>query len=232
MSDSWEEDAQAARPSLRSFARRASRMSRAQERAYENLFSRFARPYSPELIDLEAFFTNDHPVICEIGFGMGSATAALAAARPELNYLGIEVYRAGIGRLLWEIERRGLSNVRIIEGDAVEVFEKMLPRAVFDGIALFFPDPWPKKRHQKRRLVRRPFTFALSESLKSGGRLHFASDDLSYAQSARAELSATPSLSPAPPAYAARAPERPMTAFERKGRASGREIHEFFFVKS
>jgi tRNA (guanine-N7-)-methyltransferase len=231
MSDSREDGADTARPSLKSFARCASRMSRAQERSYETLFPRFARPYSPEIIDLGVLFGNDLPLICEIGFGMGSATAALAEAQPGINYLGIEVYRAGIGRLLWEIEQRGLSNVRIIEGDAVLVFEKMIPRAVFDGIHLFFPDPWPKKRHHKRRLVRRPFTFALAGSLRAGGYLHFVSDWLPYAVSARAELSATPSLALPPPSAAAPAPGRPSTAFERKGRAHGREIHELFFVK-
>lgn len=170
-------------------------------------------------------------MIVEIGFGMGAATALIAQANPERNYLGLEVHRPGIGRLLWEIERRGLSNIRIIEHDAVEVMEGMIAPASLEGIHLFFPDPWPKKRHHKRRLIRRPFTDTLAERLRPGGYLYMVTDWEDYALWALSELSAAGSLENPYGGFAPPRDWRPETEFERKGLDKRHEVRELYFVR-
>ena len=142
---------------IKSYVRRAGRFTEAQKRSYEALSGRFIVPFDSSPLNYQALFGNSSGVIAEIGFGMGIATAAIAEANTDKNYLGIEVHRPGVGKLLWEIEQRSLGNIRIIEHDAVEVFARMIPPASLEGVHLFFPDPWPKKRHHKRRLVTRPF---------------------------------------------------------------------------
>jgi tRNA (guanine-N7-)-methyltransferase len=180
-------------------------------------------------MDYAAVFGNGAPVIAEIGFGMGTATAIIAADNPEKNYLGIEVHRPGIGRLLWEIEQRSLSNIRIIEHDAVEVFEKMIPPLSLEGIHLFFPDPWPKTRHHKRRLVQRPFTHTLAARLKPNGYLYMVTDWEDYALSALDELAATNPLVNTCGGFAESREWRPRTSFERKGLAKAHQVRELFF---
>jgi tRNA (guanine-N7-)-methyltransferase len=206
-------------------------MSAAQGRSYEDLYSRYCIPFEPELLDFNAAFGGPNPVIVEIGFGMGAATALIARANPEKNYLGLEVHRPGIGRLLWEIGRRGLSNIRIIEHDAVEVMEKMIPPASLEGIHLFFPDPWPKKRHHKRRLIRRPFTDTLAEKLRPGGYLYMVTDWEDYALRALSELSATGTLENPSGGFAPPRGWRPETKFERKGLDKGHEVRELYFIR-
>jgi tRNA (guanine-N7-)-methyltransferase len=162
---------------------------------------------------------------------MGIATAELAAANPGNNYLGIEVFRNGIGRLLWEIEKRSLSNIRIVEHDAVEVVETMLAEKSVAGFHIFFPDPWPKKRHHKRRLIQRPFTGELTSRLQTGGYLYMVTDWGDYGEWALRELSATVGLYNPHGGFAPKQEWRPETKFERKGLDKKHQVREMYFVK-
>lgn len=216
---------------VKSYVLRGGRITRAQEAASRELSPRFCVPFTHSTLDMRAIFGSEKPVVCEIGFGMGGATADIAEANPDTNYLGIEVFKAGVGKLLWEIDRRGLENIRIIERDAVEVFDAMIPAGAFAGIHLFFPDPWQKKRHHKRRLVRRPFTLRLAEKLAPRGYLFMLTDWEDYALDARAELEATPAFRSAGAGFAAPLRRRPTTKFERKGIAQGRSIFELCFIR-
>jgi tRNA (guanine-N7-)-methyltransferase len=161
---------------------------------------------------------------------MGIATAEIAGAFPEKNYLGIEVHRPGIGRLLWEISERHIGNIRIIEYDAAEVLAEMIPDGFAEGIHLFFPDPWPKKRHHKRRLITRPFTDLLARRLRPGGYLYMVTDWADYGDWALGELSSTPGLINPYRDFAPPQPWRPLTKFERKGLQENRRIWELYFT--
>ncbi|MFP3041467.1 tRNA (guanosine(46)-N7)-methyltransferase TrmB [Treponema primitia] len=216
---------------IKSYVLRAGRMSVAQRRSYETLSSGFCIPFTAAPLDFSRAFGNENPVTLEIGFGMGIATAMIARENPEKNYLGIEVHRPGIGRLLWEIENQGLSNIRIIEYDAVDVLGKMINDASLAGIHIFFPDPWPKKRHHKRRLIVRPFTNMLAEKLLPGAYVYMVTDWADYGDWALAELSATPGLKNPYPGFAEPQSWRPQTKFERKGLEKAHEVRELFFIK-
>jgi tRNA (guanine-N7-)-methyltransferase len=205
-------------------------MTDAQRRSYEMLFSRYSIPFEEKKLDFSLVFGNNNRTVVEIGFGMGVATARIAEENPHVNYLGIEVHKPGIGRLLWEIERRKISNIRIIEHDAVEVLATMVPAASVDGFHIFFPDPWHKKRHHKRRLIQKPFTSELAAKLKPGGYVYMVTDWAEYGEWALAELSATPALINAyPSGFAEPQSWRPKTKFEEKGLLKNREIRELFF---
>lgn len=220
-------------PGVRSFVLRAGRMSDAQRRSYRELSPRFLVPYGKELrFDSRAVFGNDAPYTVEIGFGMGTTTAQIAEANPDHNYLGLEVHTPGVGKLLWEIDRRGLDNVRIIEHDAVEVLRDMIADASVAAFHIFFPDPWPKKRHHKRRLVKRPFTDLLARKLVPGGYLYMATDWVEYGDWALAELNATPGLANRYQAFAPHQEWRPETRFERKGLDKAHEIRELMYCKT
>jgi tRNA (guanine-N7-)-methyltransferase len=177
-------------------------------------------------------FGNGNPVIAEIGFGMGTATAVIAGENPANNYLGIEVHRPGVGRLLWEIEQRSLANIRIVEYDAAQVFEKMIPPRSLEGIHLFFPDPWPKKRHHKRRLIQRPFTETLAARLKPRGYVYMVTDWEDYAQWALIELATTNGLVHTCGGFAKPRAWRPHTKFEQKGLAKAHQVRELFFINN
>jgi tRNA (guanine-N7-)-methyltransferase len=207
-------------------------MSCAQRRSWENLHDRYCVPPGG-VFDPEAAFGNGNPLTIEIGFGMGTATAELAERRREVNFLGIEVHRPGIGRLLWEIERRGLTNIRIIEDDAVEAIAGMINDESVDAFHVFFPDPWPKKRHHKRRLIRRPFTDLLAKKLRQGGRICMVTDWEDYSLQAMEELSITPGLvnSYGPGRFAPAQDWRPRTKFEQKGLQKNHRICELVFEK-
>jgi tRNA (guanine-N7-)-methyltransferase len=219
---------------IKTYVLRAGRMSAAQKRSYDILFPRFGAPFPnvPVLLDFLPVFGNDKPVTAEIGFGMGRAAAEIAAANPDKNYLGIEVYRPGIGRLLWEIEQRGLQNIRIIEHDAVEALEKLVPDCSLSAVHVFFPDPWPKKRHHKRRLITRPFTDLLARKLAAGGYLYMVTDWVDYAEWALRELAATPGLRNTCGGFAPPRSWRPKTEFERKGLAKNHEVRELYFEEN
>lgn len=215
---------------IRSFVTRATRMSKAQRRHWDTLYHRYCVTLADGPIDpRELFGDRDGPVVLEIGFGMGDATAELAAARPETCFLGVEVHRPGVGKLLGLLEERGITNVRILSEDAVTVLERMVAPVSLDGIHLFFPDPWPKKRHHKRRIVRPGLARLMAERLRPGGYLYMVTDWSQYAEAALDVLTATPGLANAYAGYAEPQPWRPATAFERKGRAAGRAIVELFF---
>jgi tRNA (guanine-N7-)-methyltransferase len=216
---------------VKSYVLRAGRMTSAQRRSYDSGAAGFMIPYAEAPVDFNAVFGNANPVTVEIGFGMGVATAAIAAANPAKNYLGIEVHRPGIGRLLWEIESQKLSNIRIVEHDAAEVFPRMIPAASLEAIHIFFPDPWPKKRHHKRRLVKRPFTETLARSLKNGGCLYLVSDWEPYCLWALDELSQTEGLVNQYEGYAPPQPWRPRTRFEQKGLAKNHTTREVLFIR-
>lgn len=216
---------------VRSFVLRAGRMSDAQRRSYETLAPRYVIPFRRERLDLDILFEPTRPVVVEIGFGMGVATAAIAEANPGTGYLGIEVHTPGVGKLLWEIGRRGLENLRIVERDAVEVLEGMIPDGSVAGFHIFFPDPWPKKRHHKRRLVKRPFTELLASKLVAGGYLYMVTDWVEYAEFALEELGATTGLVNAYQGYAPRAEWLPETKFERKGLDKSHEVRNLYFLK-
>ena len=172
--------AQSRRP-IRSFVLRQGRFSAAQQRACEALLPRFGIPYAPAVLDLGTTFGRDNPKILEIGSGMGEATAAIAEAQPDRDFLAIEVHSPGVGALLKRVDEKGLTNVRIVQHDAVEVVANMIAPGALAGIHVFFPDPWPKKRHHKRRLLQPGFIHALGERLAPGGYLHAATDWKDYA---------------------------------------------------
>jgi tRNA (guanine-N7-)-methyltransferase len=204
-------------------------MSDAQRRSYAALASRYLIPFTEMSLDFRAVFGNENPVTLEIGFGMGIATAIIAGENPGKNYLGIEVFRPGIGRLLWEIEKRRLDNIRIIEHDAVEVCEEMIPPASLGGVHIFFPDPWPKKRHHKRRLVKRPFTELLARRLAPAGYIYMVTDWAEYGDWALGELSLTAGLVNLYGGFAPPQAWRPQTKFETKGLQKNHEVRELLF---
>ena len=228
MTASGREPADLRRP-VRSFVLRQGRMSPAQQRALDTLLPRFGIAYAPILLDYAAVFGRVAPIIVEIGFGMGETTAALAGANPQNNYLGIEVHGPGVGALLKRIDAAGLTNLRVIQHDAVEVVASMLPLASLAGIHVFFPDPWPKKRHHKRRLLQPVLVHALAQRLAPGGYLHAATDWDEYAQEILATLVAEPSLANTHVDYAPRPGWRPQTKFEVRGVKLGHGVRDIVF---
>lgn len=182
-------------------------------------------------LDFASIFGNCNPVTVEIGFGMGAATAVIAEEHPEINYIGIEVHKPGIGRLMGLIEEKHLANIRIIEHDALEALESVFEDGSVAAFHIFFPDPWPKKRHNKRRLITRPRTDLLAAKLKIGGYLYMVTDWEDYAQWALRELTATPHLTNKYDGYAKRQEWRPDTKFETRGEKEGRQIRELYFCR-
>jgi tRNA (guanine-N7-)-methyltransferase len=220
------------RREVRSFVLRAGRMSPGQRRAYERYRDRYCVPYLERPLDLSELFPGFRDVTVEVGFGMGRATAEIAASNPETAYLGIEVHTPGVGKLLSLIVERGLRNVRIIEHDAVAVFTHMIPEESLAGIHIFFPDPWPKKRHHKRRLVNQVNIGLFLRALRPGGYIHLATDWQEYADRILETLSNTDGIENTACGFAPRPAWRPVTAFERKGSEQGRPVHEIIFRKT
>lgn len=216
---------------IRSFVLRQGRLTIAQQRAVETLLPEFGIAYAPERLDLEMVFGRAVPKILEIGFGMGAATAEIARNHPENDYLGIEVHTPGVGNLLRLIEEQGLSNLRVIQHDAVEVLRDMMADAALDGVHIFFPDPWPKKRHHKRRLLQAEFVRLLCAKLKPGGYLHFATDWEEYAQWTLEVLNAEPLLKNTVSGYAPKPEYRPETKFERRGLNLGHGVWDIVFQR-
>lgn len=182
-------------------------------------------------LDLTGLFGNARPCVLEIGFGMGDLTAEMAAADPGRNYLGVEVHTPGIGNLLSLVAERGLGNVRVAHGDAVELVRRLAPGSL-DAVHAFFPDPWPKARHHKRRLIQPAHVALLRERLRSGGTLHCATDWAEYAEAMAETLRGDPGLRSAHPGFAPRPAGRPETKFERRGVQEGRAIHDLIFTKA
>ncbi len=217
------------KPRIRSFVLRAGRVGPGQARALAELGPQFLLPYQPLPLDLDSLYGRAAPKILEIGFGMGEGMAAIAQAHPENDYLGVEVHTPGVGALLKQLGERGLNNIRIIQHDAVEVLSLMLLPASLDGTHIFFPDPWHKTRHHKRRLIQPPLVQLLASRLQPGGYLHLATDWEDYAVQMLAVLRAEPLLINTAADYAPRPESRPLTKFEARGLRLGHGVWDLLF---
>ncbi|HTS52007.1 MAG TPA: tRNA (guanosine(46)-N7)-methyltransferase TrmB [Burkholderiales bacterium] len=207
-------------------------MSNAQRRAYAQLLERYALPYAPNPLDFAAVFGRAAPTVLEIGCGMGEATAAIAGTHPHTNYLGVEVHSPGVGSLLKLIEEKQLANLRIIQHDAVEVVEHMIAPETLAGVHVFFPDPWPKKRHHKRRLIQPAFVRLLASRLMAGGYIHVATDWQEYADQMLQVLVAEALLENTARAFAPRPEYRPPTKFEQRGLRLGHRVWDLVFRRT
>lgn len=234
---------------IRSFVRRCGRTTSGQAKALGDIGPKFVVPYQATAIDIVAAYADDtgstglnginiRPLLLEIGFGMGEATAHIAALMPEKNFLCCEVHQPGVGALLKRIDEQGLRNIRIVAHDAVEVIDNMLPLQSLDGVHIFFPDPWHKKRHNKRRLIQPALVAKLAAHLKPGGYLHCATDWQAYAEQMLEVLSADPLLknaaAQAHPELAGYAPKpayRPLTKFENRGLKLGHGVWDLVFER-
>ena len=220
---------EAPRRTVRSFVLRQGRVSNAQQRAWDTLFPRFGIAYSGRPIDVRAIFGRVAPLFLEIGSGMGETSVAIAQAHPQNDYIAVEVHLPGVGSLLKAIDEAGLGNLRVIRHDAVDVLEKMIPDGSLSGLHVFFPDPWPKKRHNKRRLIQPPLVALAARKLAPGGYLHLATDWEPYAEHMLAVLSAEPLLENPSGGYAQRPAYRPQTKFESRGLKLGHAVRDLVF---
>ncbi len=213
--------------------RREGRLTAGQQRALDELWPRFGLEPEAGFLDLDAVFGRRAPRVLEIGFGNGESLAVMAKAAPETDFIGIEVHRPGVGRLLLLLEELGLENVRVFCADAVEVLEHCIPEGSLDAVHLFFPDPWHKKRHHKRRIVQPEFAERVRLRLTPGGRIHFATDWAEYAEHMLAVLSATEGLHnlSADGGYVPRPDYRPRTKFEQRGERLGHGVWDLVFEK-
>jgi tRNA (guanine-N7-)-methyltransferase len=210
---------------IRSYVLRQGRTTPAQKRALEDLLPKFGIPFANRLIDPKAVFGRNSPLVLEIGSGMGETTAAIAQSRPDTDFIAVEVHGPGVGSLLKRIDALELGNLRVIRHDAVDVLESMIADESLAGLHLFFPDPWPKKRHHKRRLVQAPFATLAARKLGAGGYLHAATDWPDYAMQMDEVLSANSSFEKSDPQ------QRPMTKFERRGIGLGHPVRDLLFVR-
>ncbi|MBS0338617.1 MAG: tRNA (guanosine(46)-N7)-methyltransferase TrmB [Proteobacteria bacterium] len=217
------------RRSVRSFVLRQGRVSNAQQRAWDTLFPKFGIPYTETPLDAEAVFGRSAPLILEIGSGMGETSVAIARAHPENDYIAVEVHLPGVGSLLKSIDEEGLANLRVIRHDAVDVLEKMVPDGSLAGLHVFFPDPWPKKRHNKRRIIQPPLVALAARKLAPGGYIHLATDWQAYAEHMLEVLSAEPLLENTAQDYAPRPAYRPQTKFEARGLRLGHGVWDLVF---
>lgn len=217
--------------SIRSFVMRAGRTTEGQARALTELGPRFVLPFTDQLLSLPDVFGRQAPVVLEIGFGMGDATAKIAETLPGTDFIGCEVHEPGVGALLKRIGEMNLTNLRIVQDDAVEVLKHMIPPGSLAGMHIFFPDPWHKKRHHKRRLIQAPFVAELVKHLAPGGYLHCATDWEPYAQQMLEVLSAEPALANTAEAYADKPSYRPLTKFENRGLRLGHGVWDLVFRK-
>lgn len=217
---------------IRTYVLRTGRMTDAQKRALDGLWTRYGMEFdSTTRLDLAAAFGNANPVVAEIGFGMGRATWQIAMDNPTVNYLGLEVHTPGVGRLLSDLDSRGIGNVRIFRHDAIEVFERMIAPSSFAGLHIFYPDPWPKKRHHKRRLIRDGLAELLASRLASGAYLYFVTDIEEYGLWALDVLSRTEGLLNRFEGFAPRQDWRPETKFESHAARDGRGAWELVFER-
>jgi tRNA (guanine-N7-)-methyltransferase len=216
---------------IRSYVRRAGRTTAGQAKALETLGPRFLVPYQAQPVDLHALFGREAPTILEIGFGMGEATAHIAGVRPDDDFLCCEVHPPGVGALLKRIGEQQLTNIRIVEHDAVEVLDNMLPAGSLAGVHIFFPDPWHKARHNKRRLVQPHFVARLLPRMRSGAYLHCATDWEPYAQQILEVLAAEPQLVNTAEGFAPKPDYRPLTKFENRGLRLGHGVWDVVFRK-
>ena len=217
---------------VRSYVMRGGRLGPGQERALATLGPRFVLPFQTQPLDLPATFGRVAPTVLEIGFGMGDATAQIAAARPDTDFIGVEVHEAGVGALLKRIGELGLTNLRILRHDAVEVAQEMIAPASLAAVHVFFPDPWHKKRHHKRRLIQPPLVALLASRLAPGGVLHCATDWEPYAEQMLEVLGHEPALVNTAAGFAPRPDYRPLTKFEARGLRLGHGVRDLVFRRS
>jgi tRNA (guanine-N7-)-methyltransferase len=230
--DSDKEQAAPFMRQIKTYVLRAGRMGSGQMRAFEQFGPKFLIPYSPERLAVKAAFGRPAPLILEIGFGMGDATAKIAQVRPDDNFLCCEVHEPGVGALLKRCGEEHIGNIRIVQHDAIEVMDHMLGTDSLDGVHIFFPDPWHKSRHHKRRLIQSPFIQRLAGHIKPGGYLHLATDWQPYSEQMMGVLRAEPLLantSDAPDGFAAKPDYRPLTKFENRGLKLGHGVWDLVF---
>lgn len=214
---------------VRSFVRRPGRLTPAQHRALDELLPRYR--VDEELSDLRAAFERPAPLILEIGFGNGEALVTMAGREPDCNFVGVEVHEPGVGRALRAIEEAGLDNVRVAMRDAVELLASQVPPGSLDQVRIYFPDPWPKKRHHKRRIIQRPFVELLAESVRAGGLLHLATDWAPYADWMLEVVGQCDRFDNLGSPWVDRPAWRPETRFERRGLGRGHAIFDLLFVR-
>lgn len=219
---------------VRSFVLRQGRLTVGQQRALDSLWAHYGVATTETPLDLDAVFGRHAPRTLEIGFGNGAALAAMAAAHPERDYLGIEVHRPGVGALLLTLEKQGLTNVRVINADAVAVLRAAIPDASLAAVHVYFPDPWPKLRHHKRRLIQPSFAALIAQKLHAGGYLHMATDWEDYAQQMLQVLEAAPGFrnSSAAGQFSPRPEERPLTRFEQRGQRLGHRVWDLIYTRT
>ena len=218
---------------IKSFVLRQGRVTKAQEEALENLWPVFGIEAADTLLDLPRLFGRVAPITLEIGFGNGDSLAQMAAAAPERDFIGIEVHTPGVGHLLKLVGEQGLKNVRVMNSDAVEILQKRIPAGSLDRVQLFFPDPWHKKKHNKRRIVQAPFAALIASRLQTGGVFHMATDWENYADNMADVMETSPdfaNLAPEPP-YSPRPETRPLTKFENRGLKLGHGVWDLLYRK-
>ena len=216
---------------IRSFVNRRSHITQGQQEAIDAFLTKWSLAYRPSLLNLTETFEREAPTILEIGFGMGETTEKIALARPDDNFLGVEVFNAGVGALLKRIEASNLNNIRIIQHDAVEVLRDMLAPQSLAGVHIYFPDPWPKTRHHKRRLIQPPLVELLASRMAPGAYIHCATDWEHYAEQMLVVLSAETSLQNTCEGFAPRPEFRPLTKFENRGLRLGHGVWDVIFKK-
>jgi tRNA (guanine-N7-)-methyltransferase len=221
------------RQRIRSYVLRTGRMTPAQRRAYAEGWQRWGIEFDAKPLDLQALFGREGPCVLEIGFGMGQSLADMAQANSRANFIGIEVHRPGVGRLLHTIAERDIDNIRVYCHDAVDVLRECIADTSLDAVQIFFPDPWHKKRHNKRRLIQPGFVAQLARKLRPGGMLHLATDWDDYAQQMMVVLSATEGLSNTcgEGAFSPRPEQRPPTKFEQRGERLGHGVWDLVFLR-
>lgn len=219
---------------VRSFVRRTGRITASQRQALEQGWSRWGLELAGGVIDPEQVFGRVAPLILEIGFGMGASLAEMAQGQPGNDYIGVEVHEPGVGKLLWLCAQHGIDNVRIYRADAVEVLQQCMAENSLDGVQLYFPDPWPKKKHHKRRLLQADFAALVASRLRTGGYFHLATDWQSYAEHMLEVMSAQAAFvnRAGPGRYAPRPAWRPVTKFEQRGERLGHGVWDLIFEKA
>ena len=219
---------------IRSFVLRSGRMTEAQQRAYDENWGQWGLEYDDGVLDVKAAFDRDADTVLEIGFGMGQSLVTMAAQAPETNFVGEEVHRAGVGKLLHGTQEQSLDNIRVYCHDAVEILRDCIAADSLAGVQIFFPDPWHKKRHNKRRLIQPGFVELLVTRLRPGGTLHLATDWQHYAEQIMTVLSACDQLDNSCPTgeYAPRPEYRPLTKFEARGERLGHGVWDLIFRRS
>ena len=218
--------------SIRSFVKREGKLTRGQENAIAELWPTFGVGLNGQMLDLDKLFGRNAMVVLEIGFGNGLSLAEMAENNPEQNYFGVEVHKPGVGSLLVQVKKHGLKNIRVSQDDAVEVLNQQIPDDSLDRVQIFFPDPWHKKRHHKRRLIQSKFVSDLLPKLKDHGVIHVATDWENYAEHILDVFSQSTALRNSADGYAAKPDYRPTTKYERRGKRLGHGVWDIIFTKT